>query len=525
MKALFYNGIIHTQSNNQTVTSVAISGKRIVAVGNNLEHDSDYRSYKKIDLHRHTMIPGMVDAHTHLYYMAMNLDKLSLQHLDSFEQYCDALAEFSSRLASKEWVVGEGFAADKVLDQVRSDPHLLDRLTDGRPAFIFSKDLHTAWVNQKALRLASVGNKKSNPVGGEIVRDGANRAIGILREKPAYLPIFDLIPVPSKSKLHKLWNQVLQISYEQGVTGVHSFDGPDALPFFQEKAAKGKLGLRINYYPVAEMLPTLRKEKIGYGFGDDYFRVAGVKIFSDGALGSQTAYCFNKYVGTDSNYGIEVTTVSKMKMILKQAAKLGLPCAIHAIGDRAVSNVIDAIADSPMLKNSARHRIEHLQLIRRKDIARLKNNNIVASMQPSHCPTDVDQINRYWGKRGRNAFVFRTLIDRGIDLAFGSDAPIERLSPLEGIVAAVRRNRKNVRPIFYPEQRITASEALDRFTSGPAIACGQGHCHGKIMQGYQADLVILSDDITRSNVSQIEKTKVLATIFDGKRVYGDLNLS
>ncbi len=523
MKALFYNGNILTQSNSQTVSSVAICSGKIVAVGNNLEYDSEYKSYKKIDLHRRTMIPGMVDAHTHLYYMAMNLGKLSLHHLETFEEYCNAIREFSSNLGQTEWMVGEGFVADRIFQQVMQDSELLDRLVEGRPAFLFSKDQHTAWVNQSALRLSAIDHRKTDPNGGEIVRDSNGRAIGILREKPAYISLFNMIPRPNKKKMAELWRRVLSLAYEQGVTGVHSFDSPESLEFFQERSAKGTLGLRINYYPVVEMLPLLKREKIGYGYGDEYFRVAGVKIFADGALGSQTALCFNSYIGSEANQGIEVTSVSAMSAQIKQSAKLGLPCAIHAIGDRAVSNVIDAIATSRPLSNGARHRIEHMQLIRRKDIVRLKQYNIIASMQPSHCPSDVTQIRQYWGQRGRNAFIFKTLIDRGIDLAFGSDAPIERISPFDGIVAAMRRNPKNSRPIFYPEERISASDALACFTVGPAIACGQSSCRGKIEQGFPADLVILSDDISRASASRIEQTRVIATIFDGKLVFGAMD--
>jgi predicted amidohydrolase YtcJ len=184
--------------------------------------------------------------------------------------------------------------------------------------------------------------------------------------------------------------------------------------------------------------------------------------------------------------------------LIKSAARLGLPCAVHAIGDRAVANVIDAFESSLPLKSGGRHRIEHLQMIRRKDIPRLKRLGIVASMQPSHCPADIDLVRKYWGARGRNAYVFKTLIDRGINLAFGSDAPIEPL----------RRSRPGRRDLFYPEQRISAAQALNRFTVGPAFAAGQEHCRGYILPGYPADLVVLSDDVTRVAASAIARIEV-----------------
>jgi predicted amidohydrolase YtcJ len=213
-----------------------------------------------------------------------------------------------------------------------------------------------------------------------------------------------------------------------------------------------------------------------------------------------------------------------MKLQVKAAARLGFPCAIHAIGDRAVANVLDAMESGPGLPATVRHRIEHLQLIRRRDITRLKRLRVVASMQPSHCPSDMDMIDIYWGRRGANAFIFRTLLDRGLDLAFGSDAPIEPLNPIHGIAAAVRRARPGKRKRFYPEQAITAAEALYAFTVGPALAAGEADRRGYLLPGYPADLVILDHDITRVAPSRLYETRVLATLLGGRVVYADRSL-
>ena len=201
------------------------------------------------------------------------------------------------------------------------------------------------------------------------------------------------------------------------------------------------------------------------------------------------------------------------------AARLGLPCAIHAIGDRAVATVLDGLEDARKLDFNARHRIEHLQLIRRKDIARLKRLDLVASMQPSHCPSDIKMMRKYWGARAANAFVFRTLLDKGVPLAFGSDAPIEPLDPIGGIAAAVRRASGASRDIFYSHERITAREALYGFTAGAAYAVGQEHCRGYLLPGYPADYAILSQDICSVPATRIAATEVLATILDGKVKY------
>jgi len=308
---------------------------------------------------------------------------------------------------------------------------------------------------------------------------------------------------------------------------VHSFDrSPHAFEWFLELCQKQKLGLRINYYFPEPAIPTLVKNNIRYGQGDEFLRVAGIKLYSDGALGSRTALCFEKYKGSKNNYGIEVCSTKQMLTSVKQAAKLGLPAAIHAIGDKAVSNVLDVFEKAPKLRNGARHRIEHYQLVRRKDVGRTKRLNLITSMQPSHCPSDIKMIRKHWGKRGSNAFIFRTLIDKGIDLAFGSDVPIEPLDPIAGIAAAVRRALPGSRDIFYPKQRISFLEALNRFTLGPAIAVGQQDSRGMLLPGYPADFVVLSDDIARVPASKIYDIKVLATILDGdiKYCHSSLNL-
>ncbi|MEW6051481.1 MAG: amidohydrolase [Candidatus Zixiibacteriota bacterium] len=518
-KTLLYNARIYTQAAELRVDSLAVYKDRIAAIGNHLEKDPDFRTYTKLDLRGRTVIPGLVDAHTHFYYLAVSLGRVQLDSLASLDACLNRIRDFSDGQPRDAWIVGDGYAPDRFIKRIEPDRFMLDSVTGGRPAFLFSKDQHSAWVNSRALEICGITKSTDDPDGGRIERLSGGDPSGILREGPAYMPVFARIPQPPRKEIDRRYRMALQLAYQQGVTGVHSFDGPEAFTYFTDLAEHGNTGIRINYYPAAKLLPTLLRNKTYYGTGTEFFRIAGIKIFADGSLGSQTALCFDKYIGSKNNYGIETTTVSEIKRLAKEASRLGLPCAVHAIGDRAVSNVLDALADSPRLSFSARHRIEHLQLIRRKDIRRLKQLNIIASMQPSHCPSDIPLIRKYWDKRGANAYIIRTLIDKGIDLAFGSDAPIEPLHPIHGIAAAVRRARPGSRDIFYPEQRLTASEALFRFTVGPAIAAGHEHCRGYLLPGYPADFVILDQDITRITPTKLYDLTPLATILDGTLVW------
>lgn len=523
IKNLFYNARIYTQSDGIVVDSMVIYKNKIVAIGNNLQHDPDFKSYNKINLKGRTIIPGLVDAHTHFYFMALSLGRVSLDEVDTIEKCLDKIKKFSDKLGKNEWVVGDGYSADRLKKYVLPDKNMLDKVTGGRPAFIFSKDQHLAWVNSKALSLAGINAKTRQPKDGWIDLDENGQPTGILREGGAYSRIYELIKSPSRTRINQLYQQALDLAYSRGVTGVCSFDSPEGFQYFAELAEKGKLGLRINYYFPVESLPILKKHKIFYGMGDDFLRVAGIKIFSDGALGSQTALCFKNYPGTKNN-GIETKDIKQLHKEIKAAVSLGLPSAIHAIGDKAVDNVLSAFEDLPKLHFGARHRIEHLQLIRRKDIQRLKDLEITASVQPSHCPSDIPLMRKYWTTQNKNAYIFRTLLDKDIKLAFGSDAPIERLHPIEGIAAAVRRAKPKSNDVFNPEEKITIEEALYNFTAGPAYAVGQEHCRGYLMPGYPADFVVLSDDIVKTKPSQLYDIKVLATVLDGIVKYSKISL-
>ncbi|MBN1212918.1 MAG: amidohydrolase [candidate division Zixibacteria bacterium] len=518
-KSLIYNARVYTQADNVVVDSIAISKNRIVAVGNRLEHDPDFKSYQKINLKGRTVIPGLVDSHTHFYYWAGALGHVDLDGLDSLEKALSAIKKHASRLGKNDWLVGDGFSPDRLKKRAEFDRYMLDKVTGGRPAFIFSKDQHTVWVNSRALKIGDIDEHTPDPEGGKIDRFDNGAPTGVLRENPAYNPVYSRITPPSKKEMKRLFQKALELAYQKGVTGVHSFDGPEAFEFYSNLAEKNKLGLRINYYAPAKQLPHLIKNKVFYGTGTDLFRIAGIKIFADGSLGSQSALCFNKYVGSKGNYGIETTTRKELTRLVKDAARIGMPCAIHAIGDKAIANVLDVYEKAPKLNFGARYRIEHLQMIRRQDVTRVKRLNVVASMQPSHCPSDIKLARNYWGKRAANAFIFRTLIDRNIDVTFGSDVPIEPLDPIAGIAAAVTRARPGNRDVFYPEQRLTAAEALYRFSVGPAVAAGQPHCRGYLLPGYPADLVVLDRDITRIAAAKILDTRVLATVLDGQIKY------
>ncbi len=208
-KNLIYNARIYTQAENMIVPSMAVYKNKIVAVGNNLEYDPDFKNYHHTDLKKRTVIPGLVDAHTHFFFFALSLGRVELDGLDSIDKCLNKIKTFSKKLKKNEWVVGEGYSPDRFVKRIEPDRYMLDKVTGNQPAFIYSKDQHTAWVNSKALKMAGITSKTKQPDGGRIEFDSNGEPTGILREGPAYNKVYDLLPKPSKTKIHSLYKKRL----------------------------------------------------------------------------------------------------------------------------------------------------------------------------------------------------------------------------------------------------------------------------------------------------------------------------
>ncbi len=229
---LFFNGNIYTQADNLKADSMAISGSTILAVGSNLEKDDDFRKYEMIDLSGQTVIPGFSDAHTHFAFLATSLGNVKLDGKKSLEDVLSSIKKHCRKLKKDDWVVGEGFSPDQWNEYIMPDKFMLDKITDGRPAAIFSKDTHMMWANSKALRIARYNKKTKNPKGGVIERLADGELSGILKEIPAYFPVYKQIKQPDERSVRKLYRQALRLAYAKGITAVHSFDGPEALEFY-----------------------------------------------------------------------------------------------------------------------------------------------------------------------------------------------------------------------------------------------------------------------------------------------------
>jgi predicted amidohydrolase YtcJ len=390
-------------------------------------------------------------------------------------------------------------------------------------------------VNSRALRIANIGPDTPDPPGGLIQRYEDGRPTGILFEEAIDL-VSSCAPRPTEAQIVEAMRDGQDLCLRAGLTGIHDFDGRSCFRALQHLWAENELNLRI-----VKNVPVYRLEHaIGVGlrsgFGDEWLRIGGVKIFADGALGPRTAAMIEAYTGEPDNRGIVVTDKEEMMAQASQASANGLRVTIHAIGDRANHDVLDVYealreeesqrrAEDATIERSGRqlrHRIEHAQILHPDDFRRFADLNVIASMQPIHATSDMIMAERYWGERARYSYAWRTLLNDGATLVFGSDAPIDPIEPLSGLYAAVTRRLSDGAPGpdgWHPEQRLSVSEAVQAYTMGAAVTSGREDVLGSIEPGKLADFTILDRDIFSVSPDELKEAKIAATVVGGKILY------
>jgi predicted amidohydrolase YtcJ len=380
------------------------------------------------------------------------------------------------------------------------------------------------WTNSLGLKKAGIDIETPNPDGGEICRDEHRSPTGILAENAAIL-FYQNVDPPPRGKSLKQIDEVVAECHRKGVTAVGNFDDLVGFELLQDYHRRRGLRLRVRQYIPVRFLEHLLRLKLKSGLGDSHLEIAGVKLYADGALGSRTALMFEPYRGSRDNYGVEVSTEAEMTACIKAAASNGLACAVHAIGDRANHQALNAFERLPQRLRRLRHRIEHVQVARPEDLTRFAQLNVIASVQPSHCSADIEMARKHWGKRSRHAYNFRNMIDSGAVLAFGSDAPIESIDPILGLYSATTRQSFDGKKRFHPEQRVTVDEAVAGFTTGGAYALADEALYGTIAPGRSADIVIMSQDPFRTKPADLRDVEIAATFFEGECVYGSDNIT
>src|SRR5438105_9267454 len=517
MSIVFVNGRVYVGPGRSAEALVAKHG-RIAAVGASSALRDAYPEARAIDLRGGLLVPGFTDAHCHFLWWAIQATRLDLSETSTLDAALAKIGAHARSLREDAWLVGGRF--DKNVWGRWPHREELDRVSRGHPAVLRSRDGHSRWANSRALAVAGVTRDTPTPEGGEIERDASGQPTGVLGENAIRL-LDAVIPQPTRDDVRRAlrWGQTEAVS--RGLTAIHDLDNPmpDAHRGFQELLDVGALHLRVHMGIPHARLDAAIDLGIRTGLGSEWLQFSNLKIFTDGALGSQTAALEQSYEGTDYA-GVLTVDRAQLRADVQRAADAGIGVAIHAIGDRAVRVALDAIEAAGGSRGRLRHRLEHIQLIRDDDITRFARLGVIASMQPIHATSDRDIADRYWGARCARAYTWRSLRDAGVTLAFGSDAPVEPIDPLLGMYAAITRKRPaDVRP-WYPEQRITLDDAIAGYTSGAAFAVGREAELGTLEVGKWCDAVVLARDIFREPAEVLlDPSLVRATITAGEVRY------
>ncbi|HEX9162322.1 MAG TPA: amidohydrolase [Thermoanaerobaculia bacterium] len=520
------NGRIWTGTGNppQFAEAVAVDGNRIVAVGTNAAvlagapHDA-----RRIDLHGRLVVPGFIDNHVHFIDGGFELSRVQLRDASSPPEFARRIGEFARRAGKGAWITGGEWDEQLWKPYTLPARQMIDAATPDNPVFVSRLDGHMALANSVALKLAGVMRETPDPPGGTIVRDSNGEPTGLLKDA-AMSAVYAVIPAPTIEQRVEAARAGLAEARKFGVTSFCDMSGSDAyddLRAYQRLEKAGQLTARVYLFTPISQYERLVRASVEKSFGGDRLRIGGLKGFADGSLGSSTAWFSQPFLNEPDNRGLamEEMTNGSMKKWAADADANNLQIAIHAIGDRANDEVLKIYESLP---RDRRFRIEHAQHLDPDLIKRFAADRVVASMQPYHAIDDGRWAESKIGhERAKWTYAFRSLIDAGATVTFGSDWTVAPLNPLLGIYAAVtRRTLDGKNPNgWIPGQRISIEEALRSYTVNNAWAMYRENDLGRIAPGMLADMAVLSDDLFKVAAETIESVKVDMTLFDGEVVF------
>lgn len=517
---LYENARIHTLDPARPhANALLVHGERILAVGDVAEcREMAGPNVRRIDLAGMTVLPGLTDSHIHAAQYARELDQVDLRGTKSLTEALERIRVKAATLAPGTWLFGGRWDCHKWDRPVQPNRHDLDRVCPDRPVALPSIDGHTCWVNSRALEVLGINAETPDPAGGEIVRDERGEPTGILREAAADIPR-NITTEDLVAKLRIGLTNFLKV----GLTSIHDIDGEDCRAALETLYARGELPLRVHKLIPLSALDAVIAEGRATGDGDRWLRTGPVKVFTDGALGSHTCLMTEPFAGEPGNYGMAVTPAKEFERLVQTAADAGIAVAAHAIGDAANRMVLRAYARWQERQAAAagplrlRHRIEHAQHLQIADVTEFARIGVIASMQPTHCTSDIPLNNTLLAGRELASYAWRSLIDSGATVAFGSDAPIEDPNPFYGIHAAVTRQQADGNPPggFQPHERLRLEQALHAFTVAPAYASYEEHLKGRLRPGMLADFIALPTDPFDLDPAELRDLQVALTVVGG----------
>jgi predicted amidohydrolase YtcJ len=510
--------------------AVAVIKDRIVAVGSRADiHLWRGPQTKVIDAGGKLLLPGFNDAHVHFIQGGAQLEQVQLTDAATPEEFAKRIAAQMKKTTKGEWILGGRWDETKWPKPELPTKDLVDPVTGDIPTFVERYDGHEALANSVAMKLAGIDAKTPDVPGGVVMRDGSGNPTGVFKDAAMAL-IYKAIPPMTHEQRLRAARGALKHAASLGVTSVQHMNPEFAeVAAYSELAEKGELTTRIYAVPMETDWRDQAKVGIRHAWGSSYLRLGAVKGYADGSLGSRTAYMFEPFTDDPGNRGLlsdEMHPPSAMRDRLMQADAAGLQLRVHAIGDRAISMMLDIFAD--IQKEHGYHdqrcAIEHAQHTAQKDFERFAKLHVIASMQPYHAIDDGRWAEGRLGhERTRYSYAWRSFLDHGVTLAFGTDWPVAPLDPMLSVYAAVTRatlDGKNPGG-WIPEEKITLPEAIEAYTMGAAFAEFQDSEKGSITPGKLADMVIVSDNIFEQKPEAIRNVKVKTTIVGGKVVYGE----
>ena len=519
---IYCNGVIDSRKTG--ATAIAVADGRIAAIGTDAEVLAlETPRTKKINLQGKTIWPGLIDSHLHFEMYSRSLAQVKCE-TPTLEECLKLVEEKCAHTPPGEWIIGQGWNQNTWGKYGTAAQ--LDAVSGGRPVFLADKSIHAAWVNSKALALCNIDKGTLDPEGGTIQRDTQGNPTGILFENATAL-VERQIPPLNPAQIIELMREGQKSLHRLGLTGIHDFDRSVCFSLLQQLQQNHELTLRVTKGIPVEDLDHAIALGLQTGFGNAHLHTGSVKLFADGALGPQTAAMLKPYENTTDQFGTLLLYADDVFEIGMKATRNGLSLAIHAIGDKATNEVLNGLAMVRQFELAEglpqkRHRIEHLQLLHPDNLQKVKEAEIIASMQPIHILSDMHTADRHWGKRSRLAYAFGSLLKSGARLIFGSDAPVESPNPFLGISAAVTRRNGLKDPDengWYPAERIRVEEAKLAYSKYPAQVSGFGDYFGELSIGKAADFIILAKDPEVIDDTEISCLKPETVVIDGQCVY------
>ncbi len=526
---ILVNGVIYTgagfaDDKPQTVQAMAIGDGKVVAVGSNEEMRRLAGPQTVVeDLStRRTgtyVFPGFNDAHTHLGGAGQTKLNVDLTGVGSLEEMLAKVKAFADAAPAGHWLTGGNW--DHTLWSRKTLPTRqdLDRVTGDHPTFLDRIDGHIAIVNTAALKAAGVTGKTQAPQGGAIDLDAQGEPTGILRESAQEL-VEKVIPPPTETERRKGDALAIADALSHGVTSVQDFSTWEDFLVFEEMEKAGALKIRISeWLPFKAPLADLLKMRAHHDANDPMLHTGFLKGFMDGSLGSRTAAMKAPFADDPGNSGLPQYTQPQLNAMTIERAKAGFQLGFHAIGDEATAMALNAYSQ-PGVSRTARNRIEHAQVVDPADIPRFKQLGVIASMQPNHLLTDMNWAEERLGpQRAAYSYAWKAFLDAGVPLAFGTDYPVEPVTPFRGLYAAVTRMNEAGTKTYFPENKLTRGQALYAYTQGSAYAEFAEKHKGKLAPGYDADFVLVDRNLYTIDAPAILGTQVLATFVAGKESY------